>query len=166
MNGLIKFYHPEETFIYHIKKSFCKVVFQNKIHALVLEIASNDDLDHIEADSMQNEYPEVVFNIDDFIIPYETIDDLIGKTIEIPFSYEEIENEDGKIDEYYYTNLNANGEEDLETDENILQFSKNEKGDLVLLWKGICEDFTYTTDEPIKFKITCTFNEFTDEVGE
>ena len=166
MNGVIKFYHPEETFVYHIKKSFCKVIYQNKTNLLTLEIESTDDLDHVEEDSLQNEFPEVIFNIDDFSIPYESIDDLVGKSIEIPYSYEEKEDEEGEIEQLYYTNLNVNDEDDLETDENTLQFLKDEKNNLQLTWRGFCDDFTNTIDERIKFKITCTFNETHDEIAE
>lgn len=166
MNGVIKFYHPEETFVYNIKKSFCKVVFQNKKYILILEIESTDDLDHVEEDSLQNEFPEVIFNVDDFAISFESIDDLVGKTIEIPFSFEEKEDAEGEKEELYYTNLNVNDEEDLETDENSLHFSKDNDDNLQLTWRGFCDDFTNTSNERMKFKVVCTFNETHDEIAD
>ena len=142
MKGLIKFYHPDETLVYHIRKCFCKVVFLNKKNTLVVEV-------------FQNEYPQVSFSIEDFEIPVKTIQQLCGKSFQIP-SYEEKENENGEVEELYYTNVNLNDEEDLETDTNELKFGKDEQGNLKLIWQGYCEDFI-TQDEPIRFKVSCSF---------
>ncbi|PQL92820.1 hypothetical protein [Apibacter sp. wkB309] len=155
MKGLIKFYHPDETLVYHIRKCFCKVVFLNMKNTLVVEIESDDDLDHVEEDSYQNEYPQVSFSIEDFEIPVKTIQQLCGKSFQIP-SYEEKENENGEVEELYYTNLNINDEEDLETDNNELKFGKDEQGNLKLIWQGYCEDFI-TQEEPLRFKVSCSF---------
>ncbi|MGM5630324.1 hypothetical protein O2K51_05430 [Apibacter raozihei] len=157
MKGLIKFYHPDETLEYHIRKCFCKVVFLNKKNTLVIEIESDDDLDHVEEDSYQNEYPQVSFTVEDFEISEKTIGQLIGKNFQIP-SFEEKENENGDVEELFYTNLNINDEDNLETDENDLKFGKDEQGNLKLIWKGYCEDFI-TQEDPMKFKISCSFTQ-------
>ncbi len=155
MKGLVKFYHPDETLEYRIRKCFCKVVFLNQKNTLVVEIESDDDLDHVEEDSFQNEYPQVIFNIEDFEIPVKTIQQLSGKSFLIP-AYEEKENENGDMEDVYYTNLNINDEEDLETDSNELKFGKDEQGNLKLIWQGYCDDFI-TREEPLKFKVSCSF---------
>jgi hypothetical protein len=157
MKGLVKFYHPDETLEYHIRKCFCKVVFLNNKNTLVVEIESDDDLDHVEEDSYQNEYPQVFFSIEDFEIPVKTVHQLSGKSFQIP-SFEEKENENGDLEEVYYTNLNINDEEDLETDNNELKFGKDEQGNLKLIWQGYCNDFV-TQEDLIHFKISCSFTQ-------
>src|SRR5690606_12915764 len=102
----IKFFHPEETFTYHIEKCFCKVVFSGKQHQLLVEIHSTDSLDHVDDDSLQNEFSQVTLYVDDFPIQVESVEELVGQTIKIPNSYDEIEDEDGEIEEIYYTNVN------------------------------------------------------------
>lgn len=154
MSDTIKFFHPEETFIYHIEKSFCKVVYLKKRSCLVLEIESTEDLDHLAEDSLQNEFPKVIFNIDDFPIEAETKKNLPGKSYEIPEGTVEEEDEDGEMEEIYYTNLTVN-EDEYETNNNTLSFS-NKNGKLHLLWKGEVEDFTNEdNEEPIRFEINC-----------
>lgn len=153
MSGTIKFFHPEETFVYKIDKSFCKVVYLKKKNCLVLEIESTEDLDHLEEDSLQNEFPKVIFNIDDFPIDVENKKALFGKTYEIPESTIEVEDEEGEIEEIYYTNLSVN-EDDYEINNNKLEFS-NKKGKLHLSWTGEVEDFTEESDDVINFEISC-----------
>lgn len=155
MKGLIKFYHPDETLEYHIRKCFCKVVFLNSKNTLVLEIESTDDLDHVEEDSYQNEYPQVSFSLEDFEIPVDSVYKLSGKSFKIP-AFEEKENEIGDMEEIFYTNLNINDEEDLDTNDNELRFGKDEDGILKMIWTGFCEDFI-TNESPLKFKISCVF---------
>lgn len=156
MSGTIKFFHPEETFIYHVEKSFYKVVFLKKKNCLVLEIESTEDLDHLEEDSLQNEYPKVILNIDDFPVNVQTSKNLFGNSYEIPESTMEEEDEEGEIQEVYYTNLSVN-EDDFELNDNYLTFSKNKNGQLHLLWKGKVDDFTETTDNVINFEVDCYF---------
>ncbi|MDR3273414.1 MAG: hypothetical protein LBT29_08045 [Flavobacteriaceae bacterium] len=162
MKGLVKFYHPDETLIYHIRKSFCKVVFLNNQNSLVVEIESDDDLDHVEEDSYQNDYPQIFMNIDDFAVSVKSVNQLAGKVFRIPSS-EEKENEHGEPDEVYYTNLNINDEDDLETDENEVKFGRDGKGNLKMLWTGICEDFVAGNPDPLKFKVSCIFSEDENE---
>ena len=154
----MKFYHPDETLTYHIRKSFCKVVFMNNQNTLVVEIESDDDLDHVEEDSYQNDYPQIFMNIDDFAVSVKSVNQLAGKVLQIPNS-EERENESGEIDEVYYTNLNINDEEDLETHENEVKFGKDDRGNLKMLWTGICDDFITRDSDPLKFKVSCLFSE-------
>ncbi len=156
MSGTIKFFHPEETFLYHIEKCFCKVVFSNQLQNLVLEIESTEDLYHVEEDSLQNEFPKVVFNIDDFSVPVNHQKKLAGESYEIPVGTVELENEEEEIIEIFLTNLNVNDEFDFETNNNSLTFSKKE-GELHLHWKGEAEDFTEALDAPIPFEIDCLF---------
>lgn len=166
MKGTIKFFHPEETLIYHVKKSFCKVVFQNKTSVLVVEIQSTDELHHVAEDSIQNEFPEINLTIEDVIISQTNLDELINSTIEIPSSYEEIENQDGELEEFFYTNLNVNDELDVELNQNKLKFSKNEKNELQLQWKGVADDFTDFDLDNIQFEVNCTFSEEENDVNE
>lgn len=153
----IKFFHPEETFIYYIDKSFCKVVFSGSNHQLLIEIHSTDDLDHVEDDSLQNNFSQVILSVDDFPVQVKSIDELVGKTIEIPNSYVEVEDEEGEIEEYYYTNLNF-AEDNFEADDNQLHFFKDEKGTLCVNWKGKAQDFTEQSDELIPFEVECVFS--------
>lgn len=165
MKGLIKFYHPDETLEYHIRKCFCKVVFLNKKNTLVVEVESDDDLDHVEEDSYQNEYPQVSFSLEDFEIPVNTVQQLLGNSFQVP-SFEEIETDSGEIEEVYYTNLNINDEEYLDTGDNELKFGKDENGNLKLIWIGYCEDFLTGNKEPLKFKISCSFTQDKLEIVE
>lgn len=155
----IKFFHPEETFNYNIEKSLCKVVYQGDKQVLLIEIHSTDELEHVEDDSIQNEFPQLSLFIDDFPLDVESAEELNGKTIEIPYGFAEEEDEDGELHEVYYTSLNVS-EEDYEVVENKLTFSINEKGILSLNWKGQVQDFTEETAEDIPFEINCTFEEF------
>lgn len=154
MSGTIKFFHPEETFIYYLEKSFCKVVYLKKKNCLVLEIESTEDLDHLEEDSLQNEYPKVVLNIDDFAISVQHKNELSGNTFEIPEGTGEEEDEEGELEEIFYTNLSVN-EDDFELNENKLTFSTSKKGKLKLHWTGEVMDFTEITEEVIPFEVSC-----------
>lgn len=165
MNGKIIFFHPEEDFVYQIAKSFCKVVYQKTGYGLVVEVESSEDLDHIPEDALQNEYPKVVFNIDDFPIRFSSEDDLVGQQIEIPESTVEITNEDGEIEEFFYTNL-ALKEEDLETYNNTLSFDKKEEV-LCLKWEGKVDDFTdENSDRSIHFELYCPLIKKAIEIDE
>ncbi len=155
----IKFFHPEETFIYHIDKCLCKVVYQGKKKCLLVEIHSNDDLDHVEADSLQNDYPQLAMFIDDFPVEVDTVEQLAGKVVSIPYGFVEEEDEDGDLQEIYYTSLNV-AEGDYEMVGNDLTFSQNEQGVLTLKWKGNVQDFTENVDTDVPFEVECTFDGF------
>ncbi|MCB9201897.1 MAG: hypothetical protein H6604_02450 [Flavobacteriales bacterium] len=164
MKETINFFHPDETFVYNVKKFFCKIVFQNKKRILVLEIQSTDELHHVEEDSIQNEFPEIALTIEDAEIEYSTLDDLTGNTIEIPISFEEKTNSDGEIEEFFYTNLNVNDEVDVELNKNKLTFSKDKNNNITLKWTGIADDFTDSDiDEGIPFEVNCTLKELVSE---
>ena len=75
----IKFFHPDETFNYNIEKSLCKVVFQGNKKCLLVEIHSTDDLEHVEGDSLQNDFPQLSLFIDDFPLDVESVEELNGK---------------------------------------------------------------------------------------
>ncbi|MBV7440582.1 hypothetical protein KRX57_04050 [Weeksellaceae bacterium TAE3-ERU29] len=153
MSGTIKFFHPEETFVYNVDKSFCKVVYLKKKNCLVLEIESNEDLDHLAEDSLQNEFPKVVLTIDDFPIDVDSKKRLAGKSYEIPESTIEVEDEEGELEEIFYTNLIVN-EDDFELNNNHLKFTEK-NGKLQLLWTGEVDDFTEETDDVIPFEVKC-----------
>lgn len=152
----IKFFHPEETFTYYIEKCFCKVVYSGQQHQLLIEIHSSDDLDHVEDDSLQNDFPQVVMSIDDFPLHVSSVDELNGKTVEIPTSYVEVEDEDGELADVFYTTINFS-EDSFEADNNKLTFSKDESGNLCVNWKGEVFDFTEESDELIPFEVSCAF---------
>ena len=156
MSGTIKFFHPEETFTYTIDKSFCKVVYLKKQNCLILEIESTEDIEHLEEDSLQNEYPKVILNIDDFPINVKDKNQLIGKTYEIPEGTVEVRDEEGDLEDIYYTNLMVN-EDDLEINANVLKFSKNKNGALKLHWTGEVLDFTDYSDDNLSFEVECNF---------
>lgn len=157
MSGTIKFFHPEETFHYTIDKAFCKVVFLKQKNCLILEIESTEDLDHLDEDSLQNEYPKVILNIDDFPVGVKDRKQLAGKTVEIPEGTVDVfdEEEEENI-EMFYTNLMV-GEDDLEINDNVLNFSQSSKGVLKLHWTGEVADFTDQTDEMLNFEVDCSF---------
>jgi|SRR5690606_2412672 len=152
----IKFFHPEETFTYYIDKCFCKVVYSGKQHQLLIEIHSTEDLDHVEADSLQNDFPQVILSIDDFPVAVTSKEELAGKSLEIPTSFVEIEDEEGEIEEIYYTSINFT-DDMLDAEANHLQFYKDDSGNLCLKWKGEVADFTEKTEEFIPFEVECKF---------
>jgi len=130
----IKFFHSDETFIYQIEKALCKVVYQGNKKCLLVEIQSNDDLEHVEGDSLQNEFPQLSFFIDDFPLDVDSVEELNGKKVSIPYGFAEEEDEEGDTVEVYYTTLNVS-EEDFETVNNELTFNVNDKGILTLNWR-------------------------------
>jgi len=152
----IKFFHPEDTFTYFIEKCFCKVIYSGNQHLLLIEIHSNDDLDHVEGDSLQNDFPQVILSVDDFPVDVNSLEELDGLTIQIPTSYVEAEDEEGDVVEYYYTNANF-VDDNYEVDSNSLQFFKDANGILCVKWTGEIPDFTEETDEMIPFEINCAF---------
>lgn len=155
----IKFFHPDETFNYKIEKSLCKVVFQRNKKCLLVEIHSTDELEHVEGDSLQNDFPQLSLFIDDFPLDVDSIEELNGKKVSIPYGFAEEEDEEGETVEVYYTTLNVS-EEDYETVNNELSFNINEKGILTLTWKGEVQDFVEESENDIPFEIECTFEEF------
>ena len=126
---------------------------------MLVEIHSTDDLEHVEGDSLQNDFPQLSLFIDDFPLDVESVEELNGKKVSIPYGFAEEEDEEGEIVEVYYTSLNVS-EEDFETVNNDLAFSVNEKGVLTLNWKGEVQDFTEESDGDIPFEINCSFEEF------
>lgn len=153
----IKFFHPEDTFLYHVEKCFCKVIYSGEHYQLLVEIHSTDDLEHVEGDSLQNDFPQVSLFVDDLPVRFEKVDQLSGETVEIPKCYEEFENEDGETESVYYTDVNFD-EEGYEADNNKLKFFKDGEGHLCLQWKGEVEDFTEGSEESIPFELECRFS--------
>lgn len=161
----IKFFHPEETLVYHIEKCFCKVVYSGQQYQLLVEIHSTDELDFVEDDAIQSNFPQVTLSIDDFPVQYKSVDELAGKTIEIPECYVEFEDEEGDIEEFFYTNVNFS-DNDYEADKNKLSFYKNDLGVLCLKWKGEVQDFTEETDDYISFELDCAFQAYSEVEGD
>ncbi len=143
MKGILKIYHPEETLKYHIQHSYCKAVFLNEEHLLELEIITDEDLDHVEDDSLQYNFPQLALHISDF--PVDSAE-LAGKTFIINDS------EDSN-----YTEVNLYQDEDAFLNENKLSFSEDENGELQLMWEGKIDDFYTNEKEPISFKMKCHF---------
>ncbi len=156
----IKFFHQDETLVYNIEKCFCKVVLSGQQHQLLIEIHSTDELDHVEGDAIQNNFPQVSLYVEDFPVSFKSTDELNQKIIEIPFCFNETEDEDGEIEEFYYTSVNVQ-EDDYEADNNTLSFFKNNNGKLCLKWKGEVQDFIDESDEYIPFELECMFSDFT-----
>ncbi|MDO5509859.1 MAG: hypothetical protein Q4F57_04125 [Weeksellaceae bacterium] len=156
MSGTVKFYHPDETLVYNIEQCFCKVVYLKKQTCLVLEIISSEDLDHCEEDSLQNEFPQIIMNIDDFPINLQTKDELIDSQISIVQGTAEIQDEEGEDIEVFYTNLEV-VEDDFELNNNELNFSKSKNGHLSVVWTGEVEDFITKSEDKIPFKVKCIF---------
>ncbi len=148
MKGILKIYHPQETLKYHIQNSYCKAVYLNKQNFLEVEIITNDSLDHVEDDSLQYQFPQL--SLDVFEFPIES-NELEGKTFMIDDSEEES-----------FTEVDLFDDETAFVYENELSFSKNEKDELQLIWKGVIDDFYTGDSEPIPFKLKCKFVE--DEI--
>ncbi|SFI28062.1 hypothetical protein [Halpernia frigidisoli] len=140
MKGILKIYHPEETLKYHLKNTYCKAVFLNNENFLEVEIISDDDVEHVEDDSLQYQFPQIALNISDF--PIET-DDLLDQTF--------------LVDDESSCEVNLFDDEDAYISENSLKFENDEKGDLFLFWKGNITDFYTGSDELIPFKLKCHF---------
>ncbi len=143
MKGILKIYHPEETLKYHIQHSYCKAVFLNEEHLLELEIITDEDLDHVEDDSLQYNFAQIALHISDF--PVDSAE-LAGKTFIINDS------EDSS-----YTEVNLYQDEDAYLNDNKLSFSEDENGELQLMWEGKIDDFYTNEKEPISFKMKCHF---------
>lgn len=158
----IKFFHPEETFTYHIEKCFCKVVYSGQRHLLIIEIQSTEDLDHVEGDALQNNFPQVMLTVEDFPVKIQNRESLAGNEVLIPQCYVETEDEEGEIIENFYANaIFSDGE--FEADNNQLIFSKSDSGNLRLKWKGEVQDFTEESDSYIPFEAECEFFKFLAE---
>ncbi|SEG15200.1 hypothetical protein SAMN05421847_1553 [Halpernia humi] len=140
MKGILKIYHPEETLKYHLKNTYCKAVYLNSENFLEVEIISDDDLDHVEDDSLQYQFPQIAFNISEFPIDSKK---LAGKTFE--------------VNEEVYTDVDLFDDEEAYISDNSLKFENDENGELTLFWKGNITDFYTGTEELIPFKLKCHF---------
>lgn len=152
MNSFVKIYLPNEVMNYIVKRVVCKTVWQEKTNSLFLEIESTDDLDHIEEDALQNQFPKILLTLEDFPIKQNSVQELFGEEISIPKSYGEITNEDGDTEEVLYTNLSID-DFDYETIYNTLTFYKSENGKPMLKWVGKCNDFANDTEDYVKFEL-------------
>lgn len=152
MKGILKIYHPEETLKYNIKSSYCKAVYSNKQNFLEVEIITDDDLDHVDDNSLQYNFPQLSLSISDF--PIDT-DKLAGQTFNVNDSEEET-----------YCGVDLYDDEDAFIHDNELKFSKDENGDLQLIWQGNIDDFYTFSDEPIAFKLKCHFRQDTPEADD
>ena len=149
MKGILKIYHPEETLKYHLKSTYCKAVYLNNENFLEVEIISDDDVDHVDDDSLQYQFPQIAFHISDF--PIET-DELLGNTF--------ILNDENLAE------VDLFDDEDAYISENSLKFENDEEGKLILFWKGFITDFYTGSDELIPFKLKCHFKADEIEVEE
>jgi hypothetical protein len=140
MKGILKIYHLEETLKYHLKSTYCKAVYLNNEIFLEAEVISDDDVDHVEDDSLQYQFPQVAFNISDF--PIET-DQLLGNTF--------------FVDDENYTDVNLYDDEDAFISKNELSFENDKEENLILLWKGLISDFYTGSEDLIPFKLKCHF---------
>ena len=140
MKGILKIYHPEETLKYHLKSTYCKAVFLNKENFLEVEVISDDDVDHVDDDSLQYQFPQIALNISDF--PIDT-DDLSNSTF--------------LVDDESSTEVNLFDDEDAYISENSLTFENDAENKLILFWKGLITDFYTGSDDLIPFKLKCHF---------
>ncbi len=157
MKPQITFFLPDEKLVYHIKNSYGKILYQKERNVLFYEVESTDDLYHVEEDSLQNSYPEVVLNIEDFPVSCALLEELLNQELSIPQSMGEIQNEEGETEEVFYTNLNLNDTLDLETNDNKIKFLTDDQGDLCILWKGNCIHFE-NEEEKIRFELYSKVN--------
>lgn len=148
MKGILKIYHPEETLKYHLKSTYCKSVFLNNENFLEVEVISDDDLDHVEDDSLQYQFPQIAFNISDFSIDG---DELSGKSFSVDDEHTEVDLFD---------------DEDAFLSDNELNFETDEEGSLVLFWKGAITDFYTQSEDLIPFKLKCHFKPDEIEIDE
>jgi len=153
MEGILKIYHPEETLRYNIKNGYCKAVYINAKNFLDVEIITDDDLEHVDDDSLQYRFPQILLGISDF--PIDT-SDLIGKIFAVNDSEDDV-----------YCTVNLFDDEDAYIYDNELKFSLDEQGGLQLVWKGLIDDFYSNGSQPIPFKLKCNFKqdepEYTDD---
>lgn len=145
MKGILKIYHPEETLKYYLKNTYCKAVYLNNENFLEVEIISDDDLDQVEDDSLQYQFPQIAFNISEFPIDSKKLG---GETFE--------------VNEEVYTDVDLFDDEEAYISDNSLKFEEDENGELTLFWKGNITDFYTQTDEAIPFKLKCNFKD--DEI--
>ncbi|QCX52998.1 hypothetical protein [Elizabethkingia sp. JS20170427COW] len=145
MKGILKIYHPEETLKYKIKSTYCKAVYSNNENFLEVEIITDDDLDHVEDDSLQYNFPQISLSISDFPISSQNLD---GKTFEI---------EDDE--ENSYGEVNLFDDEEAFIYDNKLNFTTDNDGELELIWSGKIDDFYTQSEELIDFKLKCNFRQ-------
>ena len=150
MSEFLKIYHPDEDMSYVLDRVVCKTVWQDKLNCLFVEIESNEEIDHIEEDAIQNRFPKVILTLEDFPIEYSSLSELNGVTLDIPESSVQKENKDGEIEEVVYTNLCIN-DDDFETINNKIAFELF-NGLHYLRWKGRCLDFVKETDSYLDFE--------------
>lgn len=139
MRGILKIYHPEEELKYFIEKTYCKSFLVNEQHFLELEIGTNDDLDHVEDDSLQYQFPQITFNIFDF-----------------PLQGESLENQNISVDSDF-VEVNVFDDEEVSIEDSQLSFKINEDGILQVVWDGKIDDFYTHSEEKIPFKLKCHF---------
>jgi hypothetical protein len=149
MKGILKIYHPEETLKYHLKSTYCKAVFLNKENFLEVEVISDDDVDHVDDDSLQYQFPQIALNISDF--PIDT-DQLVGNNF--------------LVDDESSTEVNLFDDEDAYISDNSLSFENDDENNLILYWKGSITDFYTGSDNLIPFKLKCHFKPDYIEVEE
>lgn len=145
MKGILKIYHPDETLKYNIKNTYCKAFYSNQQHFLEVEIITDDGLDHVDDDSLQNQYPQLAFKVYDFPIEDEN---LRSKTFSV-----------ADTDEEAYTEIDLYSDDDALVYQNELEFSEDEHGDLQLIWKGEMEDVFTGSDTLLPFRIKCALKE-------
>jgi len=153
MKGILKIYHPEETLRYNIKNTYCKATYSNANFFLDVEIITDDDLEQVDDDSLQYNFPQISLGISDFPIDSE---ELVGKVFAVNDS-------DGNS----YCTVDLFDDEDASVYDNELRFSLDEHGELQLVWKGFIDDFYSNDSQPIPFKLKCNFkqdeSEYTDD---
>lgn len=152
MKGILKVYHPEETLKYNIKSTYCKAVYSNSQHFLEVEIITDESLDHVDDDSLQYKFPQLAIEV--FDLPIED-GELAGKTFRITGEHEE-----------NCTSVDLFDDEDAYIYDNELVFSKDDLGELHLVWKGTIDDFYTAGQDAVPFKLKCCFREDDIEVDE
>ena len=152
MKGILKIYHPDETLKYHIHDTYCKSIYSNSQHFLEVEINTNDDLDHVDDDSLQYGFPQLTLAVSDF--PLDRAE-LSGQT----FSVEDTDDE-------AYTEVDLHCDEDAYLGASTLCFKTNTDGDLELHWQGTIDDFYTAGDEQIPFQLKCHFREEEPDLAE
>ena len=143
MKGILKIYHPEETLKYNIQHSYCKAVYLNEENLLELEIVTDEELDHVDDDSLQYDFPQLSLHITDFPVAST---ELAGQSLTINDSEESV-----------YTEINLHDDADAMLYENKLSFSADGDGALQLIWEGHIDDFYTGEKETIPFKLKCHF---------
>lgn len=141
MKGILKIYHPEETLKYHIQSSYCKSVYTNEQNLLELEIITDDNLDHVEDDSLQYNFPQLAFRISDYPIEFASLQ---GKNIALQTQ---------DVEEFSQVELYDDEEAFLTGSE--LTFS--DEKEYTLFWQGSITDFFTGSEQEIPFKLKCDF---------